>query len=252
MKAIVLSCDRYHPIADHMISNYQRLWPENPFIFRVPYQSFPDQLKQKHGDKIDLIKTTSGIKQTVLALISDLEDDEWVYWCIDDKYPIRLDLNALEAAHKLVTGDAAANSHGVLFCRCRKLLEDKHLDLNDSISGVDGRRYVRRRNYYQFWIHQYLRVSVLKKLFNEFPDGGFVAKDMDKFTGQDEGLSVKTFDSDQKMYVSTENYARFGESTVGGSLTKNCSESMASMGLSPSKSWDVEDFSIFLGTLESE
>ena len=53
--AIVLSCDRYIKLADHMITNYQKIWSGNPFIFRLPYEHYPHELKEKHGDKIELI-----------------------------------------------------------------------------------------------------------------------------------------------------------------------------------------------------
>ena len=34
--AIVLSCQRYAPLAEHMIDAYASLWPEHPFLFRLP------------------------------------------------------------------------------------------------------------------------------------------------------------------------------------------------------------------------
>src|SRR5437016_2587497 len=38
MKAIVLTCDRYRAVTEHMILQYEKLWPDHPFVFRVPYQ----------------------------------------------------------------------------------------------------------------------------------------------------------------------------------------------------------------------
>ncbi len=38
MKAIVLTFDKYMIFTDHMILTYQKLWPNNPFIFKIPYQ----------------------------------------------------------------------------------------------------------------------------------------------------------------------------------------------------------------------
>ena len=37
IKAIVLSCDRYHKITDHMIETYQKLWPTNKLKFLIPW-----------------------------------------------------------------------------------------------------------------------------------------------------------------------------------------------------------------------
>src|SRR5438046_9676836 len=39
MKAIVLTCDRFRAITEHMIRQYETLWPDHPFVFRVPYQN---------------------------------------------------------------------------------------------------------------------------------------------------------------------------------------------------------------------
>ena len=86
MKAIVLSCDRYIKLAEHMIRTYQHLWPENPFQFIIPYNhNYPQDLKEKFDDKVEFIKTKENIKPTVLELIKDIPDEELVYWCIDDK-----------------------------------------------------------------------------------------------------------------------------------------------------------------------
>ena len=38
IKAIVLTCDRWRAITRHLILKYERLWPDHPFIFHVPYQ----------------------------------------------------------------------------------------------------------------------------------------------------------------------------------------------------------------------
>ena len=37
IKAIVLSCDKYHKITDHMIETYQKLWPTNKLKFLIPW-----------------------------------------------------------------------------------------------------------------------------------------------------------------------------------------------------------------------
>lgn len=80
MKAIVLSCDKYHPMADHMIQCYQDIWPSNNFTFRIPYQNETNYFNLKYGNKVEMIKSDRMIKPTVLKLIEDLVDDDWVYW----------------------------------------------------------------------------------------------------------------------------------------------------------------------------
>lgn len=247
MKAIVLSCDKYHPTADHMIRTYQHLWPENPFIFRVPYQKYPNQLKEQHGNNIELIQTPVDIKDTLLTLINDLPDNEWIYWCIDDKYPVTLDVKNILGLYNYLLNITESSIQGVMFCRCRKLLFDINLRTDSSIIGPAGIQLIERKNYYQFWIHQFMRVSVLRKLFNEFPDYDFSVKEMDIFTGQQEGITVKTYENNQKMFVTLNNYASFGESSCDGRMTRNCYESMITMGIEVSESWEVDEVLNFMG-----
>ncbi|MDA1302340.1 MAG: hypothetical protein O2868_20005 [Proteobacteria bacterium] len=87
MKAIVLSCDKYHAFARHMILRYDKLWPGHPFTFRVPYQdaSGDHLLAMRASSRVEPRPAATMIKPTLLSLIDDLDDAEWVYWCIDDK-----------------------------------------------------------------------------------------------------------------------------------------------------------------------
>ena len=41
IKAIVLTWDRSRAITDHMILQYERLWPDHPFVFHIPFQNLP-------------------------------------------------------------------------------------------------------------------------------------------------------------------------------------------------------------------
>src|ERR1043166_9179142 len=92
MKAIVLTCDRFRPMTEHMILQYTRLWPTHPFVFRVPYQL----VRGSDTDRVEFRQTSENIRATVLELLSDLGDEEWIYWCIDDKYAIQLVTEKIE------------------------------------------------------------------------------------------------------------------------------------------------------------
>lgn len=235
MKAIVLTCDRYRPVTDHMITSYQALWPDHPFRFRIPYQDFPDSLVDKFGDLVEPIRTPGPIKPTVLKLLEDIHDDEWVYWCIDDKYPIALDRRQVTECFRWTQVTASSSEGGLLFCRCRNLLEENNLFPETRIDNGFTLRLRRRRNYYQFWIHQFLRARFLRRLFESFPNRNFRAKEMDDFTGQEKGLPVKALETEIDLFVTEENYAVFGESTVSGRLTKNCRDSMTEKGIDGSQ-----------------
>lgn len=232
-----------------MMRSYQKLWPEHPFVFRVPFQEYPQKLADQHSDRIELIKTPPDISNTVLTLISDLDDDEWVYWCLDDKYPVDLDTQVIIQFYNFVKNCQDESIRGVLFCRCRMLMDETNLRMATLAPGPAGLEWIERKNYYQFWIHQFMRVSVLRSLFKSFPDRNYSAKEMDTFTGQEENQLVKEFDAQQKMYVSLNNYARFGESTHRGYLLDNCYHSMLDNGIEPPEEMKRISHSILMGEM---
>src|SRR5437879_972375 len=116
MKAIVLTCDRYRAVTEHMILQYEKLWPDHPFVFRVPYQKF----QGAPGNRAEYVQTPAEIRATVLQTLADLDDEEWIYWCPDDKYPIELVVDKIvDLVSDIVR---SADMSGLLFCRCKALL----------------------------------------------------------------------------------------------------------------------------------
>ena len=60
MKSIVLSCDKYHPMTNHMILTYQKLWPSNKLKFLVPWnEEKPESMVEEFGSsKVELVNTS--------------------------------------------------------------------------------------------------------------------------------------------------------------------------------------------------
>lgn len=217
MQAIVLTCDRYRRLAEHMVEAYARLWPDHPFEFRLAAQEAPETAPARVTHR----RCPLPIKATVLTLIEDLGDEEWVYWCIDDKYPIRLELPAVRAAAAWAPG---SDVDGVLFCRCRDLGKRRFLT-GARVRDPAGNVYLERAGYQQIWLHQFLRVKVLRGLFGAFPDDIPQAKTMDALKDAARKPAA------HRLFVARENRAVFGESTSRGRLTSNCAESMRANGL---------------------
>ena len=69
MKAIVLTCDKYHKITNHMITTYQDLWPSNKLKFVIPYNE-----KQPSGKIFNFwightnFDITHNVKETIEAV----------------------------------------------------------------------------------------------------------------------------------------------------------------------------------------
>ena len=225
IKAIVLTYDKYRSFTDHMILCYEKLWPNHPYIFQVPYQELPPTIQTS---RVQYHQTPSDIKGTVLTLLENLDDEEMIYWCIDDKYPIKLDTRKIEKIHSWVTNEKEDIS-GLLVCRCRGMLSRKNLT-GKKLKDDQGDVYLARKNYEQIWIHQYLKVKVIRHLFNSFPDEIPEAQMMDPFKSE-----VKKPKS-HKLYVASDSLAIFGESTSLGVITKNCFKSLKANNL-PIPSW---------------
>lgn len=222
-----------------MMMKYDQLWPEHPFRFRIPYQNaFPAVVS---GNQ-EYVKTPENIKSTVLSLLEDLDDEEFIYWCLDDKYPIELDVERVEGIYNWIKSEEAKEVDGILFCRCRRMWDQRYLT---AISKLDKSnfKYLERRGYEQIWIHQFIRVKVLRYLFESFPDEIPSAKLMDEYKRK---LAKP---ESHRIFVCEDNYTRFGESTSRGKLTKNCHQSILESGLDlPSWYSGATDKEILIGS----
>jgi hypothetical protein len=245
--AIVMTCQRYIPITEHMIDCYDAAWPAHPFTFRVPDGEAARQLERRHRGRVDLVPTGEGegrgrFRAAVLGLLDGLADDDWVYWCIDDKYVTWIDTRlAMAIADILPTIDDPRVS-GLSFARARHLAPLRS-------HGHDGIQYGlqsfdRRVDYRQIWLHQFLRAKVLRTLFAGFPERIDAAKDMDALH---RGAHLP---DDQRLYVLDRNAVVFGESTSRGRLTANCAASMR-RGRGVPEGFEIDERQVFVGSRPS-
>ncbi len=238
MKAIVLTYDHNAIITEHMIRCYEELWPEHPFIFRIPYM---DEQRRVYSNRREYIKTSPEIKETVLSLLADLEDEEWIYWCIDDKYPVKLNVAEIELIYKSLQENTIANMSGILFCRARNMLNPDCL-LGNQIF-LPKEKLIERKAYHQIWIHQFLKVKVIRYLFLNFPRI-IKARTMDPLKH-----TIKK-PNDHRLFVTHKNHSIFGESSFDGILTANCYHSMLEKGMIVPPSFEVNlNQTTFIGSL---
>ena len=121
-----------------------------------------------------------------------------------------------------------AEVSGVLFCRARRMLDETFLTGNQLMLG--RQMLLERCAYQQFWIHQFLRVKVVRHLFSCFPEMLQPASVMDPLK------RAVPKPADHRLWVTAANCAVFGESTRAGILTENCIESMRQHGM-PIPNW---------------
>jgi hypothetical protein len=224
MKAIVLSCDKYHPIAEHMILKYQELWPTNPFTFRVPWNNtLPNKIINRFNEKIEPIHTNVEFKKTFHDLTKDLDDDEWIFWCIDDKYPIELNEQIANQVIKFISSikdtDIVYISFHFVRAVKRHALELKghpNPDKRGEQIKFQDLNFLQHHRI-QPWLHQFFRVKTLRKLWSFISEPEkHVAYTMDDDIWKNAHLIAG------KRFVVEHNICTYGESTWKGKLTRNC------------------------------
>lgn len=215
MKAIVLTFDRHRAITQHLMLQYEKIWPDHPFRFRIPYQ----QLRGVDSERAEYIESPPEIAASILRLLKDIDDEEWIYWCSDDKYPIQLVVEKVRELHRYVL--TSSEISGLLFCRTRVTLDQPQLSLLPrQLVTPAGDVLLERKGWYQIWIHQFLKAKVLRSLFSQLPSQIPSAKALDALKDQ-----VPKPDEYQ-LFVTEQNFAVFGESTKRGVITRNCLESI--------------------------
>lgn len=226
--AIVLTYDNNTIYVDNLLCRISKLWPKSRLVYRIPYNKFrPDFLKKKYTElELEFIKTPPDIKGTVLSLIEGFPDDEWIFWCIDDKFMIDIKEPQVQKIHDWLIGLEDVKICGVSFARVRRLLDDQNVDCADNINIHSEINLIRRLRFqHQFWIPQFFRIKVLRKVFESFPDYDFQAKMMDTF------IDEFALDPTYKFYVTEKNMVVFGESASRGEATRSLARSLEYCGI---------------------
>ena len=87
MYGIILSFDDWAPFVDLLLHKYSQLWPDYPIIFRIPYNTTLPYFANKYKN-IQFVKTSKEFIPTIQALLDGIGDNQFIYWAIDDTYPI--------------------------------------------------------------------------------------------------------------------------------------------------------------------
>lgn len=242
MKAIVLTYDKYQVFTEHMIDAYQKVWPDNPFTFRLPFQLLGEYYRNKYQDKVELIKSESDIVSTMNTLLNGLDENEWIYWCMDDRYPIFIDTKAVNQIYQWVKTIQDTSISAILFLNSRKGQKPQNLHyFNKKLVDTTTNKYRQRKNYTMIWMHQFMRVKVMRHLFSHFPTNLKSAKEMDYI------MFKLQLPQDHKLYVLNKNLGIFGESTSRGKLTKNCYSSLKKGNYNIPDNFEVGDKHIVIG-----
>lgn len=170
MKAIVLTYDKNAHFAELVYKMYMKLWPDCPFIFQIPWNKHKRSYFE-HKPNINLIHCPQSIQSTVQSLLKSCDDEEWVYWCIDDHCPIKMDTlrlnNILSHLHLLKDYDFVRLNYPR---DTQKFPNPKPLIPIKLIKNEPT--FLQCHSYHLgFWNHHFIKVKILKYVFSsDFSD----------------------------------------------------------------------------------
>jgi hypothetical protein len=276
VKSIVLSFDPHLEIANLLVETYNQLWPDCRFQFRIPFTD-RDPRAIFRAQNVEFISTPPDIRSTVKSLLCDLPEHEFVFWCIDDRYPIEIFEPAVLRAVRDFASDAGGDVDSI-----------KLTDL--TVEGIEGKLHTRfPRRLTRRWRPQLFRRPDTQRVENDktwrqreeggarepsfrlagqgffrqlgHPRNGFY---MPQFTTPAflkqfflaSALPLKygirefhhfllSTNLEHKSYFPNTFLLSVGESTFRGRLSMVCYEQMLKFGLVPPKIEIVRDYKIY-------
>jgi len=276
VKGIVLSFDPHLEIANLLVETYNQLWPDCRFQFRIPFTD-RDPRTIFRAQNVEFISTPPDIRSTVKSLLCDLPEHEFVFWCIDDRYPIEIFEPAVLRAVRDFASDAGGDVDSI-----------KLTDL--TVEGIEGKLHTRfPRRLTRRWRRQLFRRPDTQRVENDktwrqseeggarepafrlagqgffrqlgHPKNGFY---MPQFTTPaflkrfflTPALPLKygirefhrfllSTNLEHKSYFPNKFLLSVGESTFRGRLSMVCYEQMLNFGVVPPKIEIVRDYKIY-------
>lgn len=164
MKAIMLSYDNNHRYCELAYRMYMDLWPTCPYHFYIPWNEHKPKFFTDKSN-VTLVQCSSRIMPTMQALLDGVEDDEWVYWCIDDRFPVYIDMSNMQQLH-----DQLYDYIDFDFVRPyyppfpQKIINSCNIKLNYFPSDHEY-MIQNKRQEWGYYMHQYCKAQMLKRIY---------------------------------------------------------------------------------------
>jgi hypothetical protein len=213
MKAIVLSYDKQVGLAQLVIKAYQNMGVANYLEFLVPINQQDTRKYFDQFDNVRCIDSPEDIINTMRSLLEGIPDEEWVYWCIDDRYPLSVNPYEFERILELINKGDLAFANGIKLMHWRE-------DLTNETKIINNIEFSKQESIgtMGFWHHHFLRAKVLRRFFltDNIHNYNQIGR-INRYQNKKEKLDF--FDG---YYVPMETtIATFGEPLTLGRLTKN-------------------------------
>ncbi|HYD64524.1 hypothetical protein [Azospirillum sp.] len=164
MDAVVLTFDHQAGLAELVHKSYRDLWPGCPLRFRIPVndrRTNPSLAYLAARPDVVLVDSPPDIRATMAALLDGLDDDAWVYWCIDDRFPEAIPAPAaLDALGARLAAGEGGDASAVRLIHWHETLTGPPVEL----AGQTFRRQ-RYSGLFGFWHHQFARAGLLRRVF---------------------------------------------------------------------------------------
>lgn len=215
MNAIVLTFDKQIGFAELVYKSYQHLWPDCPLEFRIPVNDRETNASMsyfKDQPRVTLVDTPSDIRSTMVNLLAGIPSSEWVFWCIDDRYPVSLDVPKISSIYDTITAGKAHDLLAIKLMTWRETLSSKAQQVGDQSFRVQA-----PVGLFGFWHHYFCRAGVLRYFFESgHLPMGYRIGDLTKVFHNNKPLPAL-----HHTLVPDENIISLGEPCVNAELTEN-------------------------------
>jgi len=213
IKAIVLSKDEHFPLVQLLVRKYNFLWPNHPLSFRIPYNhrsNIPSELIA--ANNVELVETPVDILSAINNLLQGLDEEEWVYWCIADRYPVSI--SHPERLTELTTQIMNNNLNHFDNIRLFRWKEDVNTQ-NHPEKIMEGFVFT-MGNKFGFWHHQFMKVKMIQEIL--FFDK--ISKNYNmRMLGQQ--INEKNHSQQWRIILPAQNTIKFNEPLINGRVTLN-------------------------------
>ena len=164
MKAIVLTYDKQIGCAELVQKRYSRLWQSCPLDFLIPANDISSPIFDylRTQDNVHLVQTEPDIRSTMYSLLEPIPDNEWVYWCCDDRFPIKIEQEDINSISNEMHTQKFDSVNAI-----RLIYWGEQRDSQKEMFSIGQRNFFYQlpRALMGFWHHQFIRAKVLKYIF---------------------------------------------------------------------------------------
>lgn len=211
MKAIVLSYDQQLGLAQLVCRSYFSLGIDT-IEFLIPVNESSNDKYFSNFPSVTIVRTAPDILSTMSALLKHFDDKEWVFWCIDDRYPITMHVKVFSDVIQFIEKQPLFDISGIKLIAWRERVVEESFRLANCL-------FSRQEpiGMFGFWHHQFLRAKVLQDAFFNFNNKKLNSiREINQYY---HSLGALAFLED--IYVPTKTIVSQAEPLVLGKLTHN-------------------------------